>query len=165
MKLKKFIRMPAQDKATFFINYALCGIARALINVFPYQRLSPYFGTSCRMLNASTIISKEQIQQSIRIHNSIRLAARYTPWNSNCLTKAMVAVFWCKYYKIPYLFFIGIAKKSDKPLGKDAHAWVTSGPIAITGEHSFNSHQVISTYSNCMPYQLSIRKSQSCSFP
>ncbi|MFA6303879.1 MAG: lasso peptide biosynthesis B2 protein [Legionella sp.] len=148
MKLTTFLLMPIQDKATFFINFFLCGIARALINLFGYKKLYPYFGYQCRMLNASTLISKQQMEQSIRIRRSIRLAARYTPWNSNCLTKAMVAALWCNYYKIPYLFFIGIAKKSEKPLGQDAHAWVTSGSIAITGEHSFNSYQVISTYSN-----------------
>ena len=140
--------MPTKDKIKFFINIMLCGIARAFINLFSYKRIYPYFGHQCRMLHASTILSKEQIQHSIRIQRSIRLAARYTPWNSNCLTKAMVAAFWCKYYNIPYIFFIGIAKKSDKPLGQDAHAWVTSGPVAITGEHCFNSHQIIASFSN-----------------
>lgn len=140
--------MPVKDKIYFFINVMLCGIARALIVLFSYKRIYPYFGYPCRMLNASTVPSKEQIQRSIAIKRSLRLAARYTPWNSNCLTKAMVATFWCKYYQIPYFFFIGIAKNSDKPLGQEAHAWVTSGSVAITGEHCFNSYQVIATFSN-----------------
>ncbi len=143
-----FWLMLRQEKNLFFINFFLCGVARASINLFPYKRLAPYFGNSCRMTVASTLPSAEQIKRTIILQRSIKLAARYTPWDSSCLTQAMVAKFWCQREKIPYLFFIGFAKNSEKPLGQDAHAWVTSGPIAITGGHSLHSHQVVMSYSN-----------------
>lgn len=96
---------------------------------------------------ASTIISPEKIQQARLFSRSIKLAAKYTPWNSNCLTQAIVAKFWCQRYGIPYMFFIGFAK-SCKTLGKEAHAWVTAGPVAISGGHSLQSHHVVLSYSN-----------------
>lgn len=148
--IKKFLLLSSQDKLMLLINYLLCGFARALTLSLPYKQLSAFFGHRYWVLSASTLISKDQLMQAVRIRRSISLAARYTPWNSNCLTQATIAAFWCKYYKIPYLLFIGFAKKSEKPLGQDAHAWVTSGPIPITGGLSFHSHQVIYTYSNCL---------------
>ena len=88
------------------------------------------------------------MQHALEIGRSIKLAARYTPWTSNCLPQAMVAAFWCQRYHIPYILFIGFAASSSKINGFDGHAWVTAGPIAITGGHSFNSHQVILSYSH-----------------
>ena len=150
MKIKTFWHMPIKQKLFFFINFFFCGVARAVINLFSYKQISPYLGTSCRMLTASTIVSKHQIQQAVLIGRSIKLVAHYTPWDSNCLTQAMVAKFWCQYFKIPYFLFIGFAKGSDKPLGEEGHAWVMAGPVAITGGYCFSSHQVVSTYSNCV---------------
>lgn len=147
-KMKTFRLMPRREKQLFFVNFFLCGIARASINLLSYKRLAPYFGHFYRMTVASTLPTDTQIQRAILLRRSIKLAASYTPWNSSCLTQAMVAKFWCQRDGIPYFFFVGFAKKTDKPLGQDAHAWVTSGPIAITGGHCLHSHQVVMSYSN-----------------
>ena len=148
MKIITFWQMPRKQKALFFMNIMLCGIAKGCIHLFAYKRLAPYFGKPYRMMAASIIATPTQIQKARYIGDAIRLAARYTPWDSSCLTQAMVAKFWCQYYEIPYFLYIGFAKKSDKPLGEEAHAWVTSGPVAITGGQAFNTHQVIYSYSN-----------------
>lgn len=148
MKIKSFLCLSRSRKLRFFLDFILCGVARAAINMCKYQRLTFYFGHPYPMKIASTVLSKEQYQLAWEIKKSIELAARYTPWDSSCLTQAMVAKFWCQYYGIPYFFFIGVAKKSTKPFGHDSHAWVTSGPIAITGGHSMDTHFIIYCFSN-----------------
>jgi hypothetical protein len=150
MKIVTFLRMPWQHKKMFFINIVLLGMAKASVKLFAYKRIAPYFGKNCRMLVASTLISKTHIQQAALIARSIKLAARYTPWDSNCLPQAMLAKFWCGHYQIPYFFFIGFAKSTQKPLGQDAHAWVTAGPVVICGGNSFNAFHVVSSYSNLL---------------
>lgn len=97
---------------------------------------------------ASTLLPQEHVSRALQIKRSIAFAAKYTPWNSSCLTQAMVAKFWCQYYNIPYFLFVGFAKVSDKPMGRDAHAWITAGPIAITGGHGLEDYHVIYSYSN-----------------
>lgn len=82
----------------------------------------------------------------MQLHHTIKLAAKYTPWTSNCLTQAMVARFWGHLLNIPYVLYIGFAKDELKPSGYAAHAWLTAGPIAITGDMSFESFKVISSY-------------------
>lgn len=148
MKIKTFLTMPYKQKELFLISFILCGLARFAINVFGYRRISFCYGNFCRMQIQSTIISKEQQQQAIMIRRAVALAARYTPWDSSCLTQAMVAKFWCQFYDIPYMLFIGFAKVSDKPLGHDAHAWITAGSVFITGGYSFNTHAVVLSYTN-----------------
>ena len=146
VKLVTFWRMPTQQKALFFINWILCGIARAAIKALPFRWYARYLGQRHPKTILSTVISNTQMQHARQIGRSIKLAAAYTPWVSNCLPQAMVAAFWCQRYHIPYILFIGFTSSTLKPNGFDGHAWVTAGPIAITGGHSLNSHHVIVSY-------------------
>jgi hypothetical protein len=145
-KLFSFLRLSFKQKTMFFANFFLCGIARAAIKFLPFSYLTPYFGTFGKTITLSQLISSQQLQQAVQIRKSITLAAKYTPWESNCLTQALVAKFWCSLYKLPYAFYIGFAKSKESASGFKGHAWVTTGPIAITGGHSFSEYQVISSY-------------------
>src|SRR3990167_7103791 len=121
MKIVTFYLMPSQEKKMFFINFLLCGLAKVAIQCLPYKRLSGYFGNSCQMLVASTLLSQQQLQHALTIRRAIILAARYTPWKTNCLAQALVAKFWCQRYHIPYLLFIGLAKERKLSLSIEAH--------------------------------------------
>ncbi len=145
-KINSFFQMRLKLKCLFFINFILCGIARLSINCLPLRHLSPYFGVLYQNKLLSTILSKKKLQYAAALRRSIQLAAQHTPWNSNCLTQAIVAKFWCHHLKIPYVLYIGFAKDKTKPEGYAAHAWLTAGPIAITGGYSFSSFHVISSY-------------------
>ena len=145
-KTQIFLHMRFKLKCLFAINYLLCGVARAFINIFPLKRLAPYFGTLHKNIIFSTVLTRTQRNHAIQLRRSIALAAKYTPWDSNCLTQAMVAKFWCARLNIPYILYIGYTKNEDKPSGYASHAWLTAGPVAITGEHSFSSFKVVSTY-------------------
>ncbi len=149
MKYRTFWHMTRTAKKMFVMNLLLSGIAKIGIQCLSYKRLSKYFGQSCQMLTASTLISPEQLQQALVIKRTIRLMSRYTPWHSNCLCQALVAKFWCAQYNLPYFFYIGLDKNSHLPL-KKAHAWITAGPIIISGGNCLETHYVISTYSNVL---------------
>ena len=145
-KTAVFLRMSLKKKTMFLANFALCGIARALINLLPLRFLTPYFGKFGKITTVSTLISDKQIQQAWLISKSVILAARFTPWDSSCLTQAMVAKFWCWFYNIPYALYIGVCKSAEDPSRYKAHAWLTAGPVAITGGDSWSEFQVVSSY-------------------
>lgn len=147
-KAHLFLNIRFKLKCLFVINFILSGIARVFINLFALKRLAPYFGTLHKNIIFSTIITRQQRNHAIQLRRSIALVAKYTPWNSNCLTQAMVAKFWCSYFKIPYILYIGFTKDADKPSGYASHAWLTAGPIAISGQHSFSSFKVVSSYAS-----------------
>lgn len=155
-KTRIFYRLRFKLKCLFVLNFFLCGIARAFINLLPLKRLSPYFGTLHKNIIFSTLLTRTQHNHAIQLRRSIALAVNYTPWDSNCLTQAMVAKFWCACLNIPYVLYIGFTKDGDKPSGYASHAWLTAGPVAITGEHSFLSFNVVSSYT---PKQLLIKNS------
>lgn len=145
-KLVTFCKMSLQQQAFFCINFVLCGIARAAINTLPWRYLTRYFGQFNRSTVCSTLPSEKQTYQARQIGQSVRLAAKYTPWDSSCLTQAMVAKFWCRRYKIPYVFYIGFAKAPDEPTRYKGHAWLTSGSVAVTGGNGFAGFHVVCSY-------------------
>ncbi len=145
-KVILFWRLRFKQKALFLVNFFLCGLARAAIVSLPLRRISPFFGRFYKTTTVSTLILPHQIRQAAILGRSIRLAARYTPWDSSCLTQAMVAKFWCSVFKIPYMFFIGFAKSPEEPSGYKAHAWVTAGPVAVTGGQGLLDYHVVSSY-------------------
>jgi len=145
-KTQTFWHMRFKLKCLFVGNYFLCGVARAFINLLPLKRLTPYFGTLHKNIIFSTLLTRTERNHAIQLRRSIALAAKYTPWDSNCLTQAMVAKFWCVRLNIPYVLYIGFTKDEEKPSGYASHAWLTAGPVAITGEHSFSSFKVVSSY-------------------
>ncbi len=138
--------MSLKFKAGLCLNFGLCGVARFLAIVCPLKYLTPYFGTCSPNAILSTIISSRQHHKARAIGKSIQLAAERTPWNSNCLTQAMVAVFWCRFFKIPCIFYIGFAKSEDERSGYKAHAWVKAGAVAVTGGDGLLNYQVVSSY-------------------
>ena len=144
--VRTFMRMKFKNKLLFIANFILCGVARASINLFSLPRLAPYFGAFYKTTTVSMLISEEQTRRAFKIGQSVRLAAKYTPWDSSCLTQAMVAKFWCRMYKIPYVLYIGFAKAEDEPHGFRAHAWLTAGRVALTGGHSLPNFHVVSSY-------------------
>ena len=140
-------RLFFQDKIMFVMTVLLCGVASIVMRYLSYKQVSKYFGHSCQQLIASTVASKEQLQQASYIRQMLGKACRYMPWKVSCLTQAWVAQFWCQRYRLPYLLFIGISKPPAQPL-RCAHAWLTVGTVTLTGENSFETHSVICSYSN-----------------
>ena len=147
-KISLFWRLPLKYKLILSLNFFLCALARSAIKLIPLTKLACYFGKFQQTTTISTIISTPQKHQALIIGKLVRLAAKYTPWDSSCLTQAMVAKFWCQLYKTPYVFYIGLAKSATEAnqVKYDAHAWLTAGPITITGGESLFVYHVISSY-------------------
>lgn len=145
-RLFLFLKMPYRHKLLFVSNFFLTGLVRGAVLCQPLRRFVPFFGQFYRTTELSTVISRKQRAQAIQIGKSVRLAAKYTPWNSNCLTQAIVAKCWCRLFKIPHVLYIGFAKSADVPNGFEGHAWLTAGPVAVTGGVGQLNYKVVSTY-------------------
>lgn len=58
-------------------------------------------------------------------------AAARVPWRSDCLVQAMAASMWLDRIERSYKLNIGVRKNAADDL--EAHAWLTSGDITVTG--------------------------------
>ena len=84
----------------------------------------------------------------------MRLAARYTPWTSNCFPQAVVARMLLGIHRIPYAIHFGLMPESrtgsgapapaaPRSAGMRAHAWVVAGRVPVTGGHAFHQYTVV----------------------
>ena len=81
----------------------------------------------------------------MQIGRAVRLAARYTPWDSNCFPQAVVARLLLGLYGIPYALFFGLRRDPDSG-AMLAHAWVAAGRVRVTGGESFGQFTVVGVF-------------------
>ena len=148
MRIIKFYRLPIKEKFFFVINFCMLGLVRILTLSFNYRKISFMYGHFCKMHACSFVLTEEEKQSAKKLSSRLRLASKNTPWRSNCLTMSIAARLWCAYYKLPFMFYIGFPKSSRAPLGIEAHAWVMSGSIDLTGGNGFETHAVVQSYSS-----------------
>jgi len=62
---------------------------------------------------------------------AINSAATRVPWRSDCLLQAMAGSMWLDRIERTYKLNIGVRKNAAG--GLEAHAWLTSGELVVTG--------------------------------
>ena len=65
---------------------------------------------------------------------AINSAGSRVPWRSDCLLQAMAASMWLDRIERSYKLNIGVRKNAAGEL--EAHAWLTSGDLVVTGNLS-----------------------------
>lgn len=122
------------------------GLARATILVIPFRRFAPILGNHTGTHAWIPIIRDQQLPVARNIMRVVALAARLTPWESNCFPQAVVSALLLRSYGIPYALYLGLS--SNKSEGMNAHAWVAAGPVPVSGGHSFNTFIVVGCFAS-----------------
>ena len=65
------------------------------------------------------------------VGRAINSAGSRVPWRSDCLLQAMAAARWLDRIERAYNLNIGVRKNAAG--GLEAHAWLTSGDLVVTG--------------------------------
>ncbi len=143
-KLRAFIGLPAFVRAWCAPAWLLLGVARVLVVAVPFTRFSASLGVPI----ASPWIPLPTPAQQHRarlIGLAVTTAARHTPWTSNCLPQALVAHWLLAAFGIPSAVFLGV-QRIPQTRGLQAHAWVSTGRIHVTGGDGFRAHTVVATF-------------------
>jgi hypothetical protein len=84
---------------------------------------------------------------------AIRTAAKFTPWESNCLAQGLAAGRMLKRRGLPAVLFFGVAKdETDQMI---AHAWLRSGEYFVCGGDGSKRYAVTGVfYSNPGDFRL-----------
>lgn len=67
-----------------------------------------------------------------------------TPWDSNCLARALTGKRMLRRRRVDCTIYLGV-KKSD-PRSLEAHAWLRCGEKIITGEPGHDQFIVVATF-------------------
>ncbi len=143
-KIRTWWNLPRSQKLLFFFVIPLLGLARLAILLLPFRMLARCLGEDLKTTLAVPLITRHNRRVAILIGRSVRMAARYTPWESKCLAQALVAGFLLELLKIPHGLYLGVCRGSEAEM--KAHAWVCSGPIFVTGGESFSDFTVVASF-------------------
>lgn len=144
-KIGRFPRLPVQIQLLFFPVVALLGLAKIAIAQTNFHRIRPFLGITAVSAPRTVLLSADQEQKAIRIEATVRLAARNTPWESNCFAQSVAAGFLMRLCGLPYTLYFGVTKE----LGTarySAHAWITAGRVRVTGGNAFGPHTVVGVF-------------------
>ncbi len=142
-KIKKFQAWEWQQQKTFLHAYFLLGFIRAAVLLLSFKRLSQSLQHHPEQAPLKPL-DEAQLKQAEAIGTAVVIAARYTPWNSNCLAQALTAQRMLVQQHIPGMFFLGV-KKDQQQL--DAHAWLQCDEHILTGKAGHESFTIVSTFS------------------
>jgi hypothetical protein len=143
-KVRSFAGVPLFTKLWLVPAWIELGLSRALILVVPFRTLAPRLGTAQGTAANVPLLTPAQEARARAIGRTIRLAARYTPWTSNCFPQAVVARTMLGMHGIPYAIHFGLMP--DGNAGMRAHAWVVAGRVPVTGGHSFHRYTVVGVF-------------------
>jgi hypothetical protein len=143
-KSKGFVRINWRDKILFFQAFFLSGIARIAILFIPFRVVKRFLGTPKK--ESSYEIKIEEYRRVKRIAWAVNQASKYTPWESKCLVKAITAQRMLKRYKIYCTIYLGVNKTEKNNM--EAHAWLRSGSVFVTGGYEKEDFKEVAKFSN-----------------
>lgn len=149
-KMHSFSRRRVFEQAWFFPTWLLLGFSRLAILTVPFRSLSHYLGQSAESPPWTPLLTLEEESRAIAIARVVRLAARYTPWVSNCFSEAVTARILLGLWGIPYCLFFG-TRTAFPDLRLEAHAWLVAGRITVTGGKGFDHFNVIACFAAAKP--------------
>lgn len=144
-RARAFGRRPLFEQAWMAPAWLLLGVCRAAVLALPFRRLAPRLGEAHGVHAWVPLASAAQSERARRIGRAIRSAARHTPWDSNCLAQACAARVLLSVYGVPHGVYMGVGNDAGAMV---AHAWVCSGPVAVTGGHGFGRYTVVGCYAS-----------------
>lgn len=87
--------------------------------------------------------AEDEISLLSDISKAVSRAAKYSFWRNKCLEQSLTAKQMLTRRKITSTIYIGVKKNENKI---EAHAWLKSDGIFITGEKNHSNFQVVKYY-------------------
>lgn len=109
------------------------GVCRFAILTIPLRFLYRCYGRDASVTAKAQPISLSEQTRARQIRDVVAIAARNTPWRSQCYPQALVAHLVLSIYQIPHVLYFGLRKADDEAEPYKAHAWVMAGDIVVTG--------------------------------
>ena len=146
-KFKTLKTVPATFLMYFMVAWFCLGLSRLFINLFSFKTLAAKLGVQDGAYPRTPLCPTDVERKVATIGKAIRTAARYTPWNSNCFPQALTARVMLGAIDAPYAMFFGV-RGGTPPKKFEAHAWVVSGRVRVTGGRSFGRFSTVACFAS-----------------
>jgi hypothetical protein len=135
-KINKFIHLPAEEKALFFMAVRIASWARFYTAVQPSGNISKIMGVAHNESQYEINSAEEEIIG--KICRATRRSSVYLPFKEKCLIEAIVAKKLLKKYGKDSTLYLGVARGSNNELL--AHAWLRYGTKIIIGRKGMENY-------------------------
>lgn len=142
--IRRFFALPVFFQVMFFPAWISLGLARMFVLTIPFRFIAKTLGYHASVHPAVPIIDKHATRRARQISTLITGTAKYCPWNANCFAQALTARLFLNIFDIPHTICFGLKRNSLQKL--DAHAWVCTGTVRVTGGYSFDQYAVVNSY-------------------
>jgi hypothetical protein len=122
--LRRFLQLDAADKRLLLGAAGWLAVARVWLLVLPFRELADRLGTRA----ASVEADPEWLD---RIGRAVGAAAAHVPWRSDCFPQSIAAHQLLKRRGYASTIHLGVERVGEGELR--GHAWVTCGPVVVTG--------------------------------
>jgi len=149
-KFGSLVRLPTFVLIWLLPAWVMMGLAALALRLVPVRRLAPLFGRGIGAVGFVPLLPPARRDRADAVRRTILLAARYAPFRSNCFPQALVAQAFCRLFRLPFAMHFGVrtGRTSEAERAQfAAHAWVVSGPVAISGGNaSFAAYSTVGCF-------------------
>jgi len=130
--VRGFVHLGHRDQVRLAAAWSLLGLTRLMILLLPFSVVRRLLGE--RRDPAAQLpppqLTDDVLARAARIGTTVGLAARHTPWRSECYPQALTARVLLGVAQIPHVVSFGVRRDGDALV---AHAWVHAGTVTVTG--------------------------------
>jgi hypothetical protein len=142
-KRSAVFRLTAREWLALAESTLWLALGRVAILIVPFNALSQRLGT--HMQESPNVVDPRHRPALRRIAWAIGAISRRAPWRCKCLEQAFAAKLMLRLRRIPNTLYLGVARGESKI---DAHAWVRSGDVYLTGGAERGRYAVVSTFAD-----------------
>jgi hypothetical protein len=130
--VRGFVLLGPRDGVRLVTAWALLGLSRLAIVVLPFSVVRRALGErrDAGARGPVAAIDAATAAHAARIGATVALAARHTPWRSECYPQALTARILLGVARVPHVVSFGVRRDAGELV---AHAWVHAGDVPVTG--------------------------------
>lgn len=147
-KATTFNQLTWREMLWFLLLYLLSGVIRAALLLLPFKIFSKVLGDFRQNIQLNVLASPAEEAEARRVARLVDMAARYTPWESKCLVRAVMVRLFLGFYGISYVIYLGVKKSDNDTQDMMAHAWVCVGGRVVIGGRGHSAFTVVGTYTS-----------------
>ena len=114
-------------------------VARLFVLAVPFRVYSRSMGTDAE--SPAETSSPDVVH---RVSRAIDSMSRHAPWRSKCLEQALAAKAMLRRRGISNTLYMAVARE----VALEAHAWVRSGDVCVTGQAEFDRYTVVARFAD-----------------
>ena len=144
-KMKKFSKISHEEKKLFLEAYITLGMIRTTMLASSFKYISRSFEHH-KELKKLLPLNDEEMKVAKLVGEAIMRASTSTPWESTCLSQALVVQKMLQKRGISGAFYLGAMKDGDSNNFMKVHAWSQCGENIITGEGGHEGFTILSMF-------------------